>query len=211
MIVDTKDLLKDAYLKTFEAIGREALPIDTLHQLPGTSLRDYFPHIFGDQAGKAQDIFYAYINQNHLLKLKTTQGASEVLDFIYSLSIPMAVISNKRGDILRKEIKHLGFEKFFFSVVGSKDCSEDKPSRVPVQFILQQKNISIPNDHVWLIGDWKADLECAHNAGITPVLINNPSLKNIKFNPFPPKIYLESCLDLKNFLIQCMRKDDETK
>lgn len=208
VLVDTKDLIKEAYLKTFEALGQKPLPIDTLHQLPGTSLRDYFPHIFGVHAQTAEAVFYKYVHENHLSCLKKTEGAEELLDFLHSLEVPMAVISNKRGDILRKEIKHLRFESFFFDVVGSKDCSEDKPSSLPVRHILDKKKIVLPNDQVWLIGDWTADMECAHKAGIVPVLLNNPKLKQDKKSPFPPKIYVNSCLDLKNFFIQYMKKDN---
>lgn len=211
VLVDTKDLIKEAYLKTFEVVGKEPLPIDTLHQLPGTSLRDYFPHIFGAQAPEAEAAFYKYVHENHLSCLKQMEGAQDLLESIRSLDIPMAVISNKRGDILRKEIKHLSFDDFFFDVVGSKDCDEDKPSAVPVRHILSKKKIKIPNDHIWLVGDWTADMECAYNAGVTAVLMNNPKIKNDKNSHFPPKIYVESCLDLKNFLIQCMRKNNKPK
>ena len=211
VLVDTKDLIKEAYLKTFEAVGQEPIPIDTLHQLPGTSLRDYFPHIFGAKAPEAEAAFYKYVHENHLSCLKQMEGAADLLTYIHSVGVPMAVISNKRGDILRKEIKHLGFESFFFDVVGSKDCAEDKPSAIPVQHILAKKNFSLPNDQVWLVGDWTADMECAHAAGVVPLLMNNPVIKRDKNNPFPPKIYLESCLDLKNFIIQCMTKSNEPK
>ena len=208
VLVDTKELIAEAYLKTFEAVGMDPLPIDTLHQLPGTSLRDYFPHIFGARAKEAETTFYRHIHENHLSCLKQTEGAGEVLAFLHTLGMPMAVISNKRGDILRKEIKHLGFESFFFEVVGSNDCPEDKPSAVPVRYILSKKKIPLPNDRVWLVGDWLADLECAHRAGVVPVLLNNPKLKRDKKNLFPPKIYLNSCLDLKNFLIQYMKENN---
>ncbi|MDC0349186.1 HAD family hydrolase [Alphaproteobacteria bacterium] len=202
VLVDTKDLIKEAYLRTFKELDQEPLPIDTLHQLPGTSLRDYFPRIFGKHASKAEEIFYKYVHENHLSCLKRTENSKELLEFIASLNIPMAVVSNKRGDLLRKEIKHLEFESFFFDVVGSKDCSEDKPSDVPVRHVLGKKNISLPNEKIWFIGDWTADMECAHASGIVPILFNNLSLKNSKKNPFPPKIYVNSCLDLKNLLIQ---------
>lgn len=211
VLADTKDLIKDAYLNVFREIGKEPISIDTLHQLPGTSLRDYFPQIFGSQAAQAEVIFYRYVHANHLTRLRQTEGAQQLLEFLQAHHMAMAVISNKRGDILRKEIKHFGWEHFFFEVVGSKDCTEDKPSAVPVHHILSRKNIATPNEHVWLVGDWTADLECAYRAGITPVLINNPDLKRTKTMPFLPKIYAETCLDLKNFLNQCMRKDNETK
>lgn len=206
VLVDTKDLIKKAYLKTFEVVGREPIPIDTLHQLPGTSLRDYFPHIFGSEAKTAEEAFYKYVYENHLACLKKMEGADELLEFLHSLHLPMAVISNKRGDILRKEIKHLGFESFFFEAVGSKDCAEDKPSAIPVHYILEKKQISLPNDRVWLVGDWTADMECAYKAGIVPVLFHNKELRADKKSLFPPKIYVDSCLDLKNFLNQYMKK-----
>lgn len=206
VLVDTKEVIKAAYLKTFEDVGKEPIPIDTLHQLPGTSLRDYFPQIFGAQAKRAEMVFYQYIHENHLSCLKKMEGADELLEVLYALGVPMAVISNKRGDILRKEITYLGFERFFFAAVGSKDCVEDKPSSIPVEYILEKKNLSLPNNQIWLVGDWTADMECAHKAAIVPVLFNNMSLKEDPKNLFPPKIYVNSCLDLKNFLIQYMKR-----
>lgn len=204
VLVDTKDLIKDAYLETFKAMGQAPLEIDTLHQLPGTSLRDLFPKIFGQKALDAEKVFYAYIHANHLSQLRAMAGGLELLKTIFAAGIPMGVISNKRGDILRKEVQHLHYQGYFVDVVGSKDLSEDKPSTVPVSYVLSKMGLAA-SPSIWFVGDWKADMECAHRAGLTPVLFHNPTLKKPGPQGFPPKIYVESCLDLKNLFNQYMK------
>ncbi len=200
VLADTKDVLKEAYLNTFSEMKLEPFAFDALHQLPGTSLRDYFPLIFQSRALEAEKIFYKHVHQTHLKFLRPMQNAQNLLEYIKEIGIPMSIVSNKRGDILRKEVEYLGFDHYFYKIVGSKDCEKDKPSPLPAYYALEGKNISLPNDAIWFIGDWAADMECAHRAGVTPVLMNNPTLKNDKNFLFKPKIYVESCLDLKNFL-----------
>lgn len=204
VLVDTKDLIKEAYLETFKAMDQAPLEIDTLHQLPGTSLRDFFPKIFGQKFLDAEKVFYAYIHANHLSQLRAMAGGVDLLKAIADAGIPMGVISNKRGDILRKEVQHLNYEPYFVDVVGSRDLSEDKPSTVPVLYMLSKMEISA-SPSVWFVGDWKADMECAHRADLTPVLFHNSTLKKPGPKGFPPKIYVESCLDLKNLLNQYMK------
>ena len=205
VLVDTKDLIKDAYFATFKALGQTPIDIDTIHQLPGTSLRDYFPKIFGNKSVKAEEIFYKYVHENHISALKATEGSHDLLTYLKALKIPLAVISNKRGDLLRKEAKHLGYDVFFYDMVGSKDCVADKPSTVPVTRVLSKRNIKFPTPSVWFVGDWKVDLECANAAGLTPVLFNNAILRHAKDKKLQSKIYVESCLDLKNLLNQYIK------
>ena len=202
VLVDTKDLIHEAYLATFAALDQDPINIDAAHQLPGTSMRDYFPQIFGQKASEAEQVFYKHIHANHITCLKTMPHALELLTEIKRQEIPMAVVSNKRGDILRKEAKHLGYDSFFYDMVGATDCQEDKPSKIPIMHVLKPQKKKLPNPKIWFVGDWKADMECAHNAGIVPVLMGNTVLKNPGKGGFPPKIYTESCLDLKNLLIQ---------
>jgi phosphoglycolate phosphatase len=202
VLADTKDVLKEAYLNTFSEMQLEPFAFDALHELPGTSLRDYFPLIFQERALEAEKIFYKHVYETHLKFLKAMEGAQNLLEYIEKIGLPMSIVSNKRGDILRKEVQHLGWDHYFYKIVGSKDCVKDKPSPLPAYYALEGKNISLPNDAIWFIGDWAADMECAHRAGVTPVLMGNPTLKNDKNFFFKPKIYVDSCLDLKKFISQ---------
>lgn len=202
VLADTKDVLREAYLNTFSEMRLEPFAFDTLHQLPGTSLRDYFPLIFQSRALEAEKIFYRHVYETHLKFLKSMEGAQNLLEYIEKIGLTMSIVSNKRGDILRKEVQHLGWGHYFYKIVGSKDCEKDKPSPLPAYSALEGKNISLPNDAIWFIGDWAADMECAHRAGVTPVLMNNPTLKSDKGFLFKPRIYVDSCCDLKHLISQ---------
>ncbi len=201
VLVDTKDTIAQAYFYTFLSLKRPAPSIETLHQLPGTSLRDYFPKIFGEEAAAAERFFYAHILENHLKSLKTMEGAEILLKYLRKRKLPCSVLSNKRGDILRQEVAFLGWEKFFHKVVGSKDYAEDKPSVVPTLEALKGIDVSI-GKHIWMIGDWLSDLECAQRANLFPVLINNPTLRDQKDLPYGFELYINDCRELKKLLIR---------
>ena len=128
VLADTKDVLKEAYLNTFAEMRLEPFAFDALHQLPGTSLRDYFPVIFQARAPEAEKIFYKHVHETHLKFLKSMEGAEKLLEYLKKSGLVMSIVSNKRGDILRKEVEHLGWKDYFYRIVGSKDCEKDKPS-----------------------------------------------------------------------------------
>ncbi|UNM06205.1 MAG: HAD family hydrolase [Holosporaceae bacterium] len=97
VLVDTKDLIQEAYLATFAALDQEPIEIDTVHQLPGTSLRDYFPQILGKKLKKQKKFFISMYTKNHISSLKSMPHAKDLLETIYAHKIPMAVVSNKEA------------------------------------------------------------------------------------------------------------------
>ncbi|MEI8320515.1 MAG: HAD hydrolase-like protein [Alphaproteobacteria bacterium] len=201
VLVDTKELIAAAYFHTFLSLGKPLPEMDMLHQLPGTSLRDYFPKIFGEDAKKAERFFYAYVNENHLKALKTTEGSEELLGYLKKRDIPCSIVSNKRGDILRKELEFLDWTGFFHKTIGSKDCPEDKPS--PKTITAAVEGLNAPMDHnTWFVGDWMTDLECAHRSHLFAILFNNPVLKDKKDLPYRFDFYINDCKELKKILTQ---------
>lgn len=205
-LANTHDLIRAAYAHTFKIMHETPFPLDDLHQLPGTSLRDFFPILFGDRASHAETLFYDYVTQHHLEHISPMEGAQDLLDTIDHHKIIMGVVSNKRGDLLRKEVDHFGWGGRFYRVVGSRDCLEDKPSPLVIDKALEGLERPEDPESVWFVGDWVADLEVAHYAHLVPVLIHNYELNQDPALAFKPKIYVDSCLDLKKVLIKCKDK-----
>jgi len=56
-----------------------------------------------------------------------------------------------------------------------------------------------PGNEIWFVGDADIDLECAINAGCTPILVRELPPKNGEFDEHPPAKYLKNCLELKEF------------
>ena len=113
-----------------------------------------------------------------------------------SACIPiLGVVSNKTGNLLRKEATHLKWDRFFLELIGAGDASRDKPSPAPVELFLQNNGLKIISD-IWYVGDANIDMETARNSGCLAVLLhaNCPELSN--FGEFLPEIALSGCEEL---------------
>lgn len=126
------------------------------------SARDSFPEYFGDETENALKIFYDSYKACELVPAEL-DGAEETLQLLDDASIFMAIVSNKNGDLLRKEVEEKSWDKYFSKVIGATDCREDKPSVIPMLEIIAGQNWDA--SEIWFMGDTKVDVEFARNFG----------------------------------------------
>jgi len=202
-LVDTKPLIVEALNKTFEKMGRdERITQEEFNENPGHSLKDMFPRIFPDQVREALTHFYGHIETHHLDLLAPLPGAHDLLKLLKEHNIKMGIISNKRGDILRKEIKHLNFGEYFYNIIGSGDLEFDKPSSLVVEKSLLNTGID-KGKNVWFIGDSIVDMTCANQTGCLSILIHNRTLLENQ-GSWHMDLYSHSCMDLHETVKMCM-------
>ena len=84
--------------------------------------------------------------------------------------IYLGVVSNKTGELLRREVAGLGWSELFGRIVGAGDAPADKPACEPVHLALAPSGIPA-GDEVWFVGDTAIDMECAQNSGCVAVLL----------------------------------------
>jgi phosphoglycolate phosphatase len=132
------------------------------------SLRDTFPDMFG--AGWEQDanLFYTTLQVEHLAHLRAMAGAAELLEAC--AIAPCGVVSNKTGAFLRREVTHLGWDRYFGAVVGAGDAAADKPDAAPLRLALQRLGVGCDR-RVWYVGDTALDMRSARAAGCFGVLL----------------------------------------
>lgn len=136
------------------------------------SARHNFSEWFGDRWEEALALFYETYGKYHLELLKPMAGAEDLLDTLRKRDIPVFVVSNKDGSVLRREAAHLNWSDRFASIVGSKDAPRDKPERDPVDLALSAAEMRGDDPRVWFVGDSESDILCAKNAGLTSVLLH---------------------------------------
>ncbi|HAU28725.1 MAG TPA: HAD family hydrolase [Rhodospirillaceae bacterium] len=156
------------------------------------SLRQQFPEIFGDRWLEAQTLFYDAYEKRHIDTLQARPGAADLLRELRRRGIRMAIVSNKNGDILRREVSALGWDTYFSHVIGAMDAPEDKPDPIVVKMAMEGMP-ETPPESVWLVGDQPSDLACAHNSGCLPVLMNPGDIES----PIPPAHHVPDCDGLK--------------
>ena len=173
-----------AYKETLKNLGLKKQNRREIIKDAKYSLRETFPRIFKDDWKKAKKIFYVAFKKTHLQKIKPIPKVEKILKIIKKKKIPCGVISNKDGNLLRKEINKLGWKKYFKILVGANDAKKDKPSKYP--FLLALKKISLkPNKNIWYVGDNEIDVEFAKKNKCLSIFIENNMFKkkNLKQKP----------------------------
>ena len=112
----------------------------------------------------------------------------------------LALVSNKQGALVRREVAQLGWSGYFTGVVGAGDAARDKPAREAVDLALARCSVSAGRS-VWLVGDTDTDMLCAKNAGAVPVLLRARAPVPGEFADAAPEYYFPDCATLARAVI----------
>lgn len=199
-LVDTWGVIHDSINAALVAMGHDPWSYDETRARVRRALRESFPELFGDRWREAQDVFYKTFHAIHLERLEVMPGAEALLQGLVGRGVWLGVVSNKSGENLRKEVTHLGWDRYFRRVIGANDCARDKPAPDPVHRVLEGSGITAGGE-VWFVGDTATDVECARNSGCVPVLVREIAPKAGEFGPegeifhFRDRLALESLVE----------------
>jgi phosphoglycolate phosphatase len=134
------------------------------------SVRDTFPDLFGADWERAAHMLRATMSALPAGYLRLMPGAEAAV--AAAAAFPAAIVSNKEGEALRREVAHLGWTLRFGAVVGAGDASADKPHPAPIWHALDLIGVK-PGPAVWYVGDTGSDMQAARAAGCTAVLVGD--------------------------------------
>lgn len=175
-LIDSWPIMIESLVNTYNAFNKTPPTINAIKQNMHKSLCSSFPEIFADKIEEATKIYYDNYHNLHS-NLIPLQGAENTLRYLLTKNLPIILISNKKGDILRKEVKDFfKWDHYFDLIIGAGDFNEDKPSNIPVIEACKKLKIKA-NQNLWFIGDSITDLNCAKNSNCFPVLFGNENLK----------------------------------
>ena len=100
------------------------------------------------------------------------EGALALLDAAAAQNIPLGIVSNKNGEMLRQDIARLGWTARFRAVLGANEAAENKPSGEPALEALRRMGVPASKD-VWFIGDTGGDMACAAAAKLTGIYVSH--------------------------------------
>ena len=181
---------------TLTEMGHQTWTEEETRKRSKSSARDAFPNLFGKKSEQALNFFYEAFEQFQLETLKVLNGAEELIKVLSENEIYLAIVSNKNGDHLRKEVIELGWSGYFQKVVGASDAIEDKPSIEPVKVALKSAGLD-SNSIIWFVGDSVLDLKCATISGCVPILIEGSGIDDECLKDWPPHSIFSSCERLK--------------
>lgn len=191
-LIDSWPAIHDANNHALEAFGLKPWTFAETKARVRRSMRDSYPELFGDRWEEAGRVFYERFAARHLETVVPLPGAEAMLADLSGAGLYLGVVSNKKGDYLRDEARHLGWDRFFGRVVGAFDAARDKPAPEPVAMALEGSGIAC-GPLVWFAGDTGVDMECGLRAGCIPVLVREPPPIEEEFRDFPPAIHVAGC------------------
>lgn len=169
-LVDSWAVIHEALNHCMAAMEKPLWSIEETKEKVRLSLRESFPLHFGERWEEAKTIYLDKFQAIHLERLTPLSGREAMLRGLRQDGIWLGVVSNKSGDLLRREVERLGWSHLFGAVIGAGDAAADKPACEPVHLALAQSGVEA-GDAVWVVGDTAVDMECAVNSGCIPVLL----------------------------------------
>lgn len=172
-LADNWQLVIDALNHARERFGHERWSNEEADRKISLSARELFPQIFGADHEAAQKAFYDYFETNHLKVLKPMPDVVSLLEGLKSRDVPLGLISNKRGDLLRKEVAHLGLDAYFQTIIGAGDAKKDKPHAEVVSHAISEIGLELNTQKniIWYVGDSQTDIDTAKNSKMQPIII----------------------------------------
>ncbi len=184
-LVNTWPTIHEALAKTFVKYGKEPWSFAETKIKVGKSIRDAFPPLFGEKWEEAADDYIANFKAIHLSQLDPLPDVLDMLEYCKQAAPFIGVVSNKRGENLRKEAQHIAWEHYFDAIVGANDAPRDKPHADPAAFALKDSGIEMGKD-VWFVGDTITDLGCAKEGGMPAILFGDvEGAENNMYREYP--------------------------
>jgi phosphoglycolate phosphatase len=185
-LVDTWPTIHAATNHCRLAMGEEPWTLTETKERVRLSLREAFPRYYGDRWEEARRVYMEHYSSIHLERMSPLPGCLAMLEALAGEGIYLGVVSNKTGDVLRREAEHLGWAALFGRIVGAGDAAQDKPDPAPVLMALEPSGLA-PGEDVWFVGDTDADMECAIASGCVPVLLHTLAT-GVEFIRVPPRL-----------------------
>ena len=185
-LVDSWATIHEALNFLMRAMDRPEWSLAETQERVRLSLRDAFPRIFGERWEEARGIYLGRFREIHLDRLNPLPGRERMLRALAEEGIYLGVVSNKTGELLRREVARLGWSDFFGSIVGAGDAPADKPAPDPVHLALAPSGVPA-GEEVWFVGDTAIDMECAQNSGCIAVLLGDAAPPE-EFARFAPQL-----------------------
>ena len=167
-LADTYPVINGAYAHVFKKMKQPVLSVDEIKQITSSKQnKDTFTYLFGDQAAKAKEVYYEYIEKYHT-SLTAMPYAKELLDFCKSSHMTALLLTNKKTKYVMEELKVLEFDKYFSKIVAAGEYQEDKPHRIACEALFDGK--LPPSNEIIVVGDGKADVEVAKVYGAKSII-----------------------------------------
>ncbi len=101
--------------------------------------------------------------------LPVKKGVRELMEYLKAQSIPMALASSTRLQVVTQELQQAGLYKYFRAVVGGDQLKRSKPA--PDIYLAACEKLGVEPADAYAIEDSYNGIRSSHSAGMRPIMV----------------------------------------
>lgn len=162
-LTSTNDLIFESFRYISNKYLNKSLTNEEIIKLFGPPEDVIIKEWTGDNYDAAREDYYDYYTNNHHLA-NLFPGIKEVLTYIKSKDVLLAIFTGKGREAATITLKKLEIFDYFDMIITGDDVKEHKPSAEGINNFIKEFNLD--KERVLMIGDAPPDFKAARSAGV---------------------------------------------
>ncbi|MFK7840359.1 MAG: HAD family hydrolase [Bdellovibrionales bacterium] len=203
-LVDSFGFLHKTHNHVRQIFDMPAFTLEEFGHYFGKPRESLYNEIYGaGRIDEAKSHFEAFVLAHHH-EIKPMEGAEALLSAFKARGLPMGIVTNKKGALVKKEITNHGWDHFFeCPSVGAGEAEDDKPSSAPLLLALERSGLDIDPKHILFVGDTENDVLCAYGAGAQISFIEDDVKKHTIAQQHKALLIFRNCHEFAEYVLQC--------
>ena len=167
-LFDTRTDLAATVNHTRRDLGLSEKPLDEVIANVGQGARHLLEHSIPERAfEEVWNLFRSHYAEHCCETLTPYPGVMRTLGELRDRGWLLGVNTNKPNFAVKLILEKFGLTRYFENaVVAGGDCTEMKPSALPLRECASRMRGHRLSSHDWMVGDSWTDMQCAANAGV---------------------------------------------
>ena len=138
--------------------------------------------------------YEALFKENCLYRIEAYDGMKELLEFLKSQNVKIAVVTNKAQQRAEENLDLVFGKNYFDMVIGEREGIKKKPD--PSGVLLTAETLGVSTDECLYLGDTNTDMETGQNAGMDTVGVTWGFRERRELEELKPKYLVDDPRDV---------------
>lgn len=169
-VMDTNNVILQSWQHTFRTVYGEERPEEDIIRTFGEPLEITMKKMVPDRPlEEAIEIYRSYHKDNFGKLISVFPGMKELIAELSRQGYKLGLVTSRLKGTTYQGLEAYDLRQYFDCVITADDCTKHKPDPQPVLKALEK--LGVKPDEAMMLGDSLFDIRCAHNAGVTSVLV----------------------------------------